>query len=126
VRPNVAGDVRRIIQDFGEDITVTDPFGKTAVLSGLVRDIGQAIDPGTGLLVSGRFVNVSIARGAFVDAGFEGLPRHVGNEDRMPWKISIVWRGETHVFVPRETDESNSMGFVNLKLGPFSNRAHVG
>ncbi|HEY3500676.1 MAG TPA: hypothetical protein VGK73_38550 [Polyangiaceae bacterium] len=118
---DVAADFRMTLEDtagFAKDITLTDPLGNTAELLGDCYDIGQAIDPGTGLLVSGRYVNVSISVAALREAGLE-LPEHEGDPKRAPWRFEIEHQGKRHVFTVLEANESKSMDFVNVKLKAF-------
>jgi hypothetical protein len=91
LKTDVAEDMREIHEDtddFGWPITVTDPSGFFAPLHGLSNDVEGAIDPDTGLLVSGRSASVSIPMQALIDAGL-GNPVGVASPNERPWVIDF-------------------------------------
>lgn len=82
-----AADLRAILEgEFAVVITVTDPDGNIATLRGLQTDIGQSIDPETGVAVAGRKASVALSIAALTEAGL-GEPRNIADRDRKPWIV---------------------------------------
>jgi hypothetical protein len=91
LRADAEADMREIHEDtddFGWVITVTDPAGTSAALLGLSNDIAQAIDPETGMLVSGRSASVSIPMQSIATAGL-GRPAGISDPDSRPWLVTF-------------------------------------
>lgn len=86
-------DLRAIIADpagFGVPVTVIDPDGKSATITGLQNDVSLSIDPQTGVMVSGRRASVALSIQALADADL-GEPRAVSDAaNRKPWRISFT------------------------------------
>lgn len=85
-------DLRAIITDpngFGVAVTVTDPDGNTATVTGLQNDVAMSIDPQTGVMVGGRRVSVALSIRALADAGLDE-PRAVADQNRKPWRVAFT------------------------------------
>ena len=101
---------------FGWPITVTDPEDRSAVLVGFTNDIGQLIDPDTGVAVSGRQASIALRMTSLLAAGL-GLPKNIAAVDRKPWRIAfddVV--GETHRFKVIESMPDRALGVVTCLL----------
>jgi hypothetical protein len=85
-------DLRAIITDpngFGVAITVIDPDGNTATLTGLQNDVGMFVDPQTGVLVGGRRASVALSILEIADAGLDE-PRAVAGGNIKPWRVAFT------------------------------------
>jgi hypothetical protein len=94
---------------------LTDPDGLSATVRGLYRDIGQSIDPETGITVVGRTASVVVSRAALAAVGLD-VPAGVPQRDRKPWLAEVTSRsGDVLVFkvANRMPDE---LGTVVLQL----------
>jgi hypothetical protein len=123
LRTDAADDMREIHEDtddFGWAITITDPVGTSVELVGLSNDIAQAIDPDTGLLVSGRSASVSLPIQALIDAGL-GMPIGESNSKARPWVVTfddIV--GVSHTFKVSQTSPDRSIGNIVCLLETYN------
>jgi hypothetical protein len=85
-------DNRAILENvsggFGRSITLTDPSGTSAVLSGMGQDIGLTIDPQTGDAISGRRASAALPIAAILEAGL-GQPVGVVDAASKPWLLAI-------------------------------------
>ena len=79
--------------DFGQPFTLTDPAGfeSATQLYGNPADIGQTIDPETGLPIAGRHVSMSVRISTLTAAGYAS-PLPVGIADALlkPWRVTFV------------------------------------
>ena len=83
--------VRSILENkdqFGIEMTVTDPSGVQAQITGIPTDISQTIDPQTGLLVASRSICVSMPLAAF-DEQFSKRPEGVNAKGRRQWLVEL-------------------------------------
>ena len=69
---------------FGKPITFTDPAGNTGTVDGRFTEIGQRIDPETGLSVAGSFAHVSVVINSLANEGL-GIPVNIPDEGKKPW-----------------------------------------
>lgn len=85
-------DLGVILEDgvtgFGWPITVTDPDGTVAAMTGSSNDISQVIDPETGTMVNGRSASVVLRISSLAARGL-GLPRGIADTGRKPWLIGF-------------------------------------
>lgn len=101
---------------FGTIITITDPDLLSADVTGRSNDISFAIDPGTGVAVSGRTATIAIDMQELTDKGFTSLPRATTNKEK-PWLIDYTDQlGETHNFTVREGNPDRTLGIVLCTL----------
>ena len=86
-------DLGMILEDadtgFGWSIVLTDPDGVSASLIGQSQDISLAVDPDTGMLVSGRTATVALRISSLRAAGFATNPKNVPEQNRKPWVVGF-------------------------------------
>lgn len=115
LRAQAAIDLATITADtdgFGVAITVTDPDGTSAALTGLSSDIGHSIEPETGMVVSGRTASVALAMSALTAAGL-GFPRGIADSDSRPWRVTFNdINGTEHTFKVSEARPDRALGVV--------------
>lgn len=112
-------DVGHILRDSvggaGQALTLISPEGVETPLTGFTGDISRAFDPGTGMVVKGRTVHVTIPI-ADLPAGdrLEGET----NDSRKAWRVKFtsVTTGVESYFKVYETDPDDSLGCINLML----------
>ncbi len=125
LRETAAADLKSIHEntdDFAWEITVTDPDGNTHVdpLYGLSNDISQAIDPETGMLVSGRSASVSIPIKSLLDAGFTSLPINIPDKTSRPWVIMFDdILGTSWTFKVSQSNPDRSIGSIVCLLETY-------
>lgn len=90
-----AADTKAILEDsasgFGVPMTLTAPDGNTQQITGMAADIGNTIDPETGLNIAGRSAHVSLPTASLTI----GTPKGVPEEDASPWLVEFQLPGET-------------------------------
>ena len=115
LRAQAATDLATITADtdgFGWPITVIDPDGTSAALTGLSSDIGHTIEPDTGMVVSGRLASVALAISALTAAGL-GIPRGIADSDSRPWRVTFEdSAGIEHTFKVAESRPDRALGVV--------------
>ena len=115
LRAQAALDLATITTDtdgFGWPITVTDPDGVSAALTGLSSDIAQAIEPDTGMIVSGRTASVALAISVLTAAGL-GVPRGIADSGSRPWRVTFNdVNGTEHTFKVSEARPDRAIGCV--------------
>lgn len=93
VLAQAASDLRSFLEDdstgFGQAFTVTSPAQVSAEVKGYSADIGRAIDPETGLPVSGRVAHVALPIAALREA-FGALPEGVPDSASKPWLVTVT------------------------------------
>lgn len=109
-------DAGNILNDvtygFGWSITVTDPDGASAVLTGFSNDISQLIDPDTGQAVSGRLATAAIHIQTLIDAGLS-LPVGIVDLNSKPWVIEFNdINGNSYTFKVNESNPDRALGVV--------------
>lgn len=89
---DAAATVAEILTDtahgFAVPVTLTAPDGSTAEVSGIPADIGQTIDPETGVAVIGRRAHVTLSLAEIAEAGL-GQPRGVQDEGSGVWAVAF-------------------------------------
>lgn len=73
---------------FSVNVMVFEPSGYSRELPGMLNDIEQTVDPGTGEFISGRQVSIAFSMSLFGDFGFDGIPRGIDDGARKPWTIT--------------------------------------
>lgn len=92
LREQAEADLGMIIEntsEWGWPITLTDPDGKTEALVGLSNDISLAVDPDTGMLVSGRTATVALRISTLRAKGFAENPKNIPDSNRRPWVVGF-------------------------------------
>lgn len=116
LREQAAADLRAIAEDdvdgFGWEITLTDPSGTTATVTGLSTDVSLMIDPETGLAVSGRRASIAIAMATLTEAGLT-RPRAIAESAGRPWLATFDdIEGASHTFKISEVRPDAAIGVV--------------
>lgn len=93
LRDQAAADLKSILEDssgcgFGWPIKVTNPDGVNASFTGYSNDIGEVIDPETGMAVAGRLAHVTLAL-ASVTACNIGEPAGIADKNQKPWLVTF-------------------------------------
>jgi hypothetical protein len=92
LRQIAEADLGVILEDsetgFGWCITVTDPSGSVAILTGFSNDIALAIDPSTGQAVSGRTVTVALRQSSLYAVGMT-VPAGIPDKTKSPWVVEF-------------------------------------
>ncbi len=102
---------------FGTVITLTDPDLFSAEVTGRTNDISLAIDPNTGVAVSGRTATVAIDMQELTDKGFSSLPAAQSDKTKKPWIIEWIDQlGESHVFTVLEGNPDKALGIILCTL----------
>jgi hypothetical protein len=122
LREQAAQDLATIVEDldgFGWAITITDPAGTSADLTGLSTDVAYSIDPETGQAVSGRTASVAIRIAALSAAGL-GIPINVAETDRFPWLVQFAdINGNPYTFKIIESQPDRAIGLVVCRLEAY-------
>lgn len=115
-------DLRTIVEnvgDFGWPITVTPPVGAAAALIGLSTDIGQTIDPETGVAVTGRKASVALTMASLTAAGL-GIPRGIADTSSNPWLVRFTdVHGNPQTWKVVESVPDRAAGLVVLMLEAY-------
>lgn len=124
LREQAAADARAIVGDtatgFGWPVTVRNPDGVEAELSGLTNDIHQTIDPDTGMPVSGRVASVVLSLADLGSIEDLGIPVGISDGARKPW--IVMWtdlQGVDQTFKVRETRPDRSAGLIVCLLEKY-------
>lgn len=123
LRETARADLRAILEDteggFGWPITITNPDGVTADLTGFSTDIGMTIDMDTGLPVSGRSASVALPIAALTEAAL-GLPRGIADSSRAPWLVTFLdIEGASHTFKVFQAMPDLAIGIVTCVLEAY-------
>lgn len=117
LRDIAEADLGIIVEDdvngFGYPINITNPDGVKLPFVCLSNDIGQAIDPDTGQIVSGRFVSVAIRISTLTSVGFD-LPYGVADSSVKPWVVEID--GVNFKVVNSDPDQTIGLLVCTLEL----------
>lgn len=123
LRDEAAADLQAILEDsadgFGWSVTVTDPAGTEATLTGFSNDIAETIDPDTGQMVVGRQASVALAIASLTAAGL-GVPRGIADSASKPWRVRFDdLEGTTHEFKVTEAFPDRGIGGVTCVLEAY-------
>lgn len=116
LRQIAEADLEFILEDevagFAFPISVTDPAGTTANFLGFSNDISQAIDPDTGIFVSGRTASATLRISSLSDAGLS-LPISIADDSSKPWIIVFDdINGNSYTFKVIEGNPDRALGVV--------------
>lgn len=116
LRDIAAADNRTILNDsvsgFGYSITITDPTGNETPFTGFSNDIGQLIDPDTGVAVSGRLATVAIHIQDILDAGLT-LPESIADRSQKPWLVTFSdINGFSQIFKVSNSNPDRTLGML--------------
>lgn len=120
LRAQAAADTRAIIEnadDFGWPITVEDPNGFKATITGFAAEIGQLIDPGTGGAIAGRAAHVTLTLASLTEAGFSGYPVQKRHKSERPWIIRFnTIAGKPRAYAVADSRPDHTVGVVVCML----------
>jgi hypothetical protein len=124
LRLQAAADLLAITGDvsggFGWLITVTTPTGQSAVISGLSTDIGESLDPETGMIVAGRKASVALPIASLVAVGITTLPSAAPDASKKPWVIRFAdVAGNAHTFAVKHAMPDTAIGLVTCILEQY-------
>lgn len=91
LRQQAAADLLTILEDsdgFGWDITVRNPSGTELAMKGFSTDIGQSIDPNTGVPVASRQASVALPIARLLEAN-HGVPTNITDKGSKPWLVTF-------------------------------------
>jgi len=126
LRAIAEADLGAILEDsvagFGFPITVTDPAGTAAALTGFSDDIAQIIDPDTGQAVSGRLASAVIRISSIVAAfPSSGLPEGIADASLKPWIVEFNdINGNPFKFKVAQSNPDRALGVISLLLELYS------
>ena len=93
LRTEIRDDVVDILEDIDYGISLLmnliNPDNLAAVLKGWSNDISAAIDPDTGIIVTGRVISVALPQSSILNAGFPGLPVGIQDDKKTPWIVQF-------------------------------------
>ena len=122
LRVQAAADFQAIVEneaEFGRAITVTDPNGAEACVTGLTTDIGEAIDAETGIAVSGRRASVVLPIARLTALGL-GVPRAVADRSSKPWLVTFDdIEGNRCTFKVADAAPDSAIGAVRCLLEAY-------
>ncbi len=121
LRQTAALDLKNILGDktsgFGWPITLTSPDGLAVPLTGFSTDIGVALDPDTGQVVSGRTASAALIMSDIVGGGFTSQPVGVVDDGLKPWLVTFDdINGVAYTFKVSRDIPDNATGVVVLIL----------
>lgn len=125
LREQAEADLAFIMEDrqtgFGWDIVLTSP---SLVLypqfTGFSTDISQAIDPETGLLISGRTASVALRLSSLYLRGIVQLPQAIPDKNSKPWVVEFLdINGKPYKFCVIESRPDRALGVLVLMLGAY-------
>ena len=122
LRSIAEADLATTLEDvagFGWPITITDPSGVSASITGQSDDIALEIDPETGQLVSGRVASVALRISTLTANGL-GLPVGVANESLRPWVVKFKDpSGNDYTFKVQQSNPDRALGVVTCRLETY-------
>lgn len=124
LRQLAESDLSGILEDgtygFGWPITLTDPAGTSANLTGYSNDIAQVIDPDTGVVVSGRKATAALRISSITAAGL-ALPQGIADATSKPWRVAFNdINGSVYEFKVANSDPDRAIGIVVLILETYT------
>ncbi len=109
-------DLAFTLEADGQEVTLTDPQGASAVLKAISNDISLVLDPETGVPVSGRNANVALRMASLRAEGME-LPKGIEDAARVPWLVQYTTvSGDVLNAKVVESNPDRALGIVTLSL----------
>lgn len=100
----------------GSPVVVTDPNGEQRRVLGIITDIGEELDPDTGVAVSGRLASCALHIRSLREAGL-GMPANITSEQERPWLVEAQnSENETVNYKVRDTKPDTKLGLVVCML----------
>ena len=78
-----------VSQGFAIPLTITNPAGVSVTLAGFASDVGEVVDPESGIPVIGRRATISFVQDPIVEAGLGPIVAIV-DDNRRPWLASFA------------------------------------
>lgn len=124
LRELAEADLGMILEDksfgWGWDVQLTDPDGKTENMIGFSQDISLAVDPDTGMLVSGRTASVAFRISALRAKGFAENPKNIPDKNKRPWTVRFNdINGKPCVFKVTQPNPDAMIGCITLLLETY-------
>lgn len=124
LRDTASADLAWILGDtatgFGHETTLTSPAGVSAPVVGFSADISTAIDPDTGMLISGRTASVAFHFSALRRAGFADNPRGISDKTSRPWSVTFSdGEGRAYKFKVFRSNPDRTAGMITLELEAY-------
>lgn len=105
------------VTGFGWAVTVTDPAGASVDMTGQSHDVGLAIDPDTGIPISGRSCAVTLRTSSIVAAGI-AVPNGRPDQSLRPYLVTFNdINGAPYKFKVVDSIPDRVLGIVTLILG---------
>ena len=100
------------VTGFGWPVTLTAPTGEAYNVTAQSNDIGQMVDPQTGMMVSGRKATAVVRISTLIAKGATVLPRGVASRAEKPWLVAFS--GNT--FKVTYADPDATLGVLSMQL----------
>jgi hypothetical protein len=114
------GSILENTNEFGMAVTLTSPSGQSLSMTGLSNDISMTIDPETGQLVGGRYVNIALRLSTIHNAGLE-TPRGIEAKTQKPWRALVTGiDGVQTLFKVVRSYPDRAIGQVTLVLEGYT------
>ena len=105
---------------FGWPFVLVSPDGLASNLTGLTNDISLAVDPDTGLLISGRTASVSLRISTLRMAGYSENPKNVPEKNKKPWVVAFRdINGVPTLFKVVKSNPDRAIGNMTLILETY-------
>ena len=109
-------------QGFGNGFTLTDPSGAQGNFIGQTGDIGELIDPDTGLAVSGRLAFAVVAIGDLQLSGLTGFPIGISDKNSKPWLCEFGAPATSdQCYKVKSTMPDRTVGVIKMILELYDN-----
>jgi len=123
LREIAAADLKTIMEDqqgFLHSIQLTSPDKRIESFDGRSLDIGIAIDPETGLTISGRQSSISLSIASLAAKCFH-LPEGICDSNLKPWLVKFKdLQGNDHSFKIKSTSPDRTLGCIVCHLEAFA------
>jgi hypothetical protein len=111
-----AAIVSDVAAGFGLLVTVTNPEGVSLTMGALASDVGEVIDPQSGMAIDGRRVTVQLLPGPLAAAGM-GEVRLVADGFAKPWLVRFAdVHGVPRTFKVIEIFPDRYLGSIRCRL----------
>jgi hypothetical protein len=116
-------DLKYILENdmcgFGWPIIIIDPVDVAVQMVGFSNDIGQTIDPDTGMLVSGRVASVALRLSTIQNFGLS-IPQGISDSNSKPWRVLFDdINGNPYTFKVIQSNPDRGLGIVTLLLSKY-------
>jgi hypothetical protein len=119
LREQAVLDAQAILEntnEFGVELTVTNPAGASAAVKGYSADVHLLMDPGTGQAVTGRKISCALHMRSLVAAGLD-TPVGVSDPSAKPWRVAFAdSAGESQIFKVVASEPDRVLGVLVLWL----------